>query len=99
MSVTQLTRFKGGKPEEMIKAAKQAKAHWEKQGAEYVGFSRIHTGSWTGQWLYLVRFPNWTAMGKAQDAISQDADFQKLLAHVLTMAEIVGRTTTIGVDL
>ena len=102
MSITQLTRFKaksGETPADMIKSARQAKAHWEKHGAEYVGFSRFHTGTWTGEWLFVVRFPDWGTYGKAQEATAKDAAFQKLLAHVLTTSDMMGRTILTGVDL
>ena len=36
MSITQFTRFKSDKPEEMIKTAKQAKTIFEKHGAEFL---------------------------------------------------------------
>jgi hypothetical protein len=100
--ITQLTRFRAkanGAPEDLVKNAKQAKAHWEKHGAEYVGFSRFHTGPWAGEWLFVVRFPSWTAFGKAQEETAKDAAFQKLLAHVLTTADMMGRTVLTGVDL
>ena len=102
MSITQLPRFKakgGGKPEDIIKSAKQAKVHWEKHGAEFVAFSRFHTGPWTGEWLFVVRFPEWAAYGKAQEATAKDAAFQKMLAHVLTTSDMMGRTILTGVDL
>src|SRR5271157_5138916 len=80
MSITQLTRFKSkanGTAEEMIKNARQAKAHWEKQGAEFVVCHRFHTGECAGDWLFVVRFPNWTTYGKAQEETAKDAAFQK----------------------
>ena len=99
MSVSQLTRFKGGKPADMAKAAKQAKAIWMKHGAEYVVFSRFHTGAWTGEWLFVVRCGDWATFGKAQDGVAKDPAFQKLLTHVLSMAEVTGRNITVGVDI
>jgi hypothetical protein len=40
MAITQFTRFKSDKHEEMIKTAKQAKAIFEKHGAEFLRLSR-----------------------------------------------------------
>ncbi len=99
MSVMQITRFKGADANELIKAAREAKVFWEKAGADFVGFSRIHAGEGTGDWLFAVRFSNWTALGRAQDTVAQDAEFQKLLARVLSFSQIVGRITTVGADL
>ena len=51
MAIVQFTRFKSDKPEEMIKTAKQAKAIFEKHGAEFLRLSRFHTGTWAGEFL------------------------------------------------
>ena len=53
MAIVQFTRFKSDKPEEMIKTAKQAKAIFEKHGAEFLRLSRFHTGMWAGEFLCL----------------------------------------------
>jgi len=99
MYITQFTRWKGGTPEAMTKAAKQAKVHYEKHGAEFFRMSRFYTGAWAGEWLVVSRFANWEAYGKAQDALAKDAEFQKLLAHVMGLAEMTGRSIAVGVDL
>ena len=41
MAIVQFTRFKSDKSEEMVKTAKQAKAIFEKHGAEYLRLSRF----------------------------------------------------------
>ncbi len=51
MAIVQFTRFKSDKPEEMIKTAKQAKAIFEKHGAEFLRLSRFHTGMWAGEFF------------------------------------------------
>ena len=38
-------------------------------------------------------------IGKAQEGLSKDAEFQALLAHVLGIAELTGRNITFGTDL
>ena len=99
MAIAQFTRFKSDKPEEMVKAARQAKAIFEKHGAEFFRLSRFHTGIWAGEWLAVSRFSSWSAYGKAQEGLAQDVEFQKLLAHVQSFAEITGRNITVGIDL
>jgi hypothetical protein len=99
MYIIQFSRWKGGKPEDMIKAAKQAKALFEKHGAEWFRLSRFHTGAWAGEWLVAVRYPSWSAYGKGQDEMAKDAEYQKLLAQVMSMAELTARNITVGVDL
>jgi hypothetical protein len=61
MAILQLTRFKTDKSDEMIKAAKQGKAIFEKHGAEFLRLSRFHTGPWAGEWLISTRKDRWGA--------------------------------------
>lgn len=58
-TITSFTRFKSDKPEEMVKRAKQAKAIFEKHGAEFLRMSRFHTGMWVGEWLVVTRYASW----------------------------------------
>jgi hypothetical protein len=99
MAIVQLTRFKSDKSDEMVKTAKQAKAIFEKHGAEYLRLSRFHTGMWAGEWLVVTRYSSWEVYGKVQEALSKDAAFAKLMAHIPTFAELTGRNITVGVDL
>lgn len=99
MSVSVLNRYKGGKPEDMIAAAKKAKTILERNGAEYFGLSRFFTGDWVGEWAVVARFPDWATLGKAQDALAKDAEYQKLVAHVLSMAQHTARNITVSIDL
>jgi hypothetical protein len=59
MAITQMTRFKSDKAEEMIKNAKNAKTIFEKHGAEFLRLSRFHTGIWAGEWLVVTRYASW----------------------------------------
>jgi hypothetical protein len=62
---------KSDKPEEMVKAAKQAKAIVEKHRAEFLRMSRFHTGTWAGEWLIVTRYASWEVYGKAQEAVQR----------------------------
>ena len=99
MAIVQLTRFKSDNAEEMIKAAKQAKALFEKHGAEYLRLSRFHTGMWTGQWLVATRYASWEVFGKVQEGLAKDPAFAKLMANMKGFAELQSRNITVGVDL
>ncbi len=57
--ITSFTRFKCDKPEELVKRATQAKAIFEKHGAEFLRMSRFHTGMWAGEWLVVTRYASW----------------------------------------
>jgi uncharacterized protein len=56
MAITQLTRFKSDKADEMAKVGKQAKKLFEKHGAEFLRLSRFHTGQFAGEWLFASRY-------------------------------------------
>lgn len=99
MAIVQLSRFRSDNHDEMVNAAKQAKAIFEKHGAEYLRLSRFHSGEFAGQWLAASRYANWEAFGKAQEAISRDKEFAKLMAHMTTFATLTGRNITVSIDL
>jgi hypothetical protein len=98
-AITQLTRWKGGKHDDMVAAAKKAKALIEKHGAELFRISKFHTGNFAGEWLVVSRYADWAAYAKAQDGLAKDSEYQKLLAHVGSMAEVTARNVTVGIDL
>src|SRR6266436_1599360 len=66
MAIVQFTRFKSDKSEEMVKTAKQAKAIFEKHGAEFLRLSRFHTGMWAGEWLVSTRYSSWKCMERCR---------------------------------
>src|ERR1700732_5268464 len=98
-TITSLTRFKSDKAGERVKTAKQAKAIFEKHGAEFLRLSRFHTGVWAGEWLVVSRYANWEVYGKAQEGLEKDPEFAKLLANTATIAQLMGRNLTVSVDL
>jgi hypothetical protein len=99
MAIVQFTRFKSGNPEQMIKTAKQAKAIFEKHGAEFLRLSRFHTGMWAGEFLVATRYSSWEVYGKVQEAVAKDEAFVKLWAQMSTFAELTGRNIAVGIDL
>jgi hypothetical protein len=99
MAIVQFTRFKSDKPEEMTKTAKQAKAIFEKHGAEFLRLSRFHSGTWAGEFLISTRYSSWDVYGKVQEAVAKDEAFAKLYAHTLTFAELRGRSIAVSIDL
>jgi hypothetical protein len=98
-AITQLTRYKSSNHDEMVKAARQAKVIYERHGAELFRVSRFHTGQWAGEWLAVSRYKSWSAYAKAMEGLAEDAEFQNLYAHVLSVAELTGRSITVGIDL
>jgi hypothetical protein len=98
-AITQFTRFKSDKSEEMVKTAKAAKAIFEKHGVEFFRMSRFHTGAWAGEWLIVTRYASWEVYGKAQEGVAKDPEFAKLMAHIPTIAQLTGRNISVAVDL
>jgi hypothetical protein len=99
MAITQFTRFKSDKPEEMVKTAKQAKTIFEKHGAEFLRLSRFHTGVWAGEWLVVTRYASWEVYGKVQEGVAKDPEFVQLMANTATIAQLMGRNIAVGFDL
>ena len=81
MAIVQFTRFKSDKPEEMIKTAKQAKAIFEKHGAEFLRLSRFHTGTWAGEFLISTRYSSSEVYGKVQEALEGRGIREAIRAH------------------
>jgi hypothetical protein len=96
MAIVQFTRFKSDKPDDMIKTARQAKAIFEKHGAE---LSRFHAGAWAGEFLVSTRYSSWEVYGKVQEALAKDEAFAKLYANTATFAELKGRSIAVSIDL
>jgi hypothetical protein len=99
MAITQMTRFKSDKTEEMINNVKEAKIIFERHGAEFLRLSRFHTGIWAGEWLVVSRYANWEVYGKAQEGLAKDPAFAKLMAKMTSIGQLMGRNITVGVDL
>jgi hypothetical protein len=99
MSVTSVAYFKGGRSDEMISAARKAKAILTKHGATNFQLGRVHTGPETGQWAAVSMFANWEEYGRAQAALANDAEYQALFAQVAAVAELTSRRIVAGIDL
>ena len=98
-AITQMTRFKSDKTEEMVKNAKNAKTIFEKHGAEFLRLSRFHAGMWAGEWLVVTRYASWEAYGRAQEGLAKDPAYAKLMANTAAIAQLMGRSITVGVEL
>lgn len=99
MSVTSMSRYKGGTYEQIAPFAKRTKAIHEKYGAEMVRLSRIYTGPNVGEWLYVVRLADWAAFGKWQEALAKDTEFQDNLAKGASVTHLTGRVIVVDADL
>src|SRR4051794_38052936 len=99
MPVMSFTRWRGGETEDTRKEASAAQRHMTKAGALSVEMHRFHSGAFIGEWLVSVRYANWEAYGKAQDALAADAEYQALLKRVMDRAELVGRSVLVDQEI
>jgi hypothetical protein len=99
MAIISVTRWKGGARETVIELSRKAKAIHERNGAEICRLAQIHTGDHVGQWLFTVRYKDWEAYGKTVQALMANAEFQKLLAEVGKVSELVDRRVLNEVEL
>jgi hypothetical protein len=97
MSITQMTRFKSNQPEQMVNAYKTGKMLFEKHGAEWLRFSRFHSGPFTGEWLATSRYADWAAYGKAQEGLANDPDYVKMMSQMQGFSEMTARSIAVGV--
>lgn len=99
MTITSVTHWKGGKHDDMLQAARKAKAIHEKHGADDFRLGKAHAGPNAGQWVAVSYFRNWESYGKVQEALARDSEYQALLAQVGSMAELTARSLVVGIDL
>ena len=99
MPIVQFTRFKTDKPDEMVQIVRRAKTIFEKHGAEFLRLSRFHTGPWAGELLVATRYASWEIYGKVQEALEKDAEFARVLADGMKIAELQSRNIAVGIDL
>jgi hypothetical protein len=97
MSVTSATIWKG-KREEIVPIAGKLKPLLEKHGAELVEVGVFYSGPNTGQFLGRIRYPDWEAFGRAQQAMAKDPEFQKVMTEALGTADLQSRSVVVSVD-
>jgi hypothetical protein len=102
MSVVVMNRYIGGTPNEVVPIVKEWKEIIEKNGAESVRLSRFFTGPFVGQWLFVVRYSDWAAYARYQDALSAlagDAKFKELLERTQKIHDVTERIITVEIDI
>ncbi|MES2713030.1 MAG: hypothetical protein V4653_15730 [Pseudomonadota bacterium] len=99
MTISTLTRWKGGTADDMVSVTTSARELMVLHGAEAVSLSRFHTGPFMGEWLITARYPDWTTYGRAQDGLALDPSYQDLFGRVSGFAELAGRELVIGYEI
>ncbi|MBI1777918.1 MAG: hypothetical protein HYR63_21470 [Proteobacteria bacterium] len=98
MSVTILSRWKGN-PKDAARVGKKTKPIFKKHGAEMMRMATFYSGPYTGQILVAIRYPDWKTYGNAMQALSTDAQYQKIIEEVRKVAELQSRSIVVGLDL
>ena len=102
MSVVLMNRYIGGTPNEVVPIVKEWKEIMEKNGAESARLSRFFTGPFVGQWLFVVRYSDWAAYARSQDALSAlagDTKFKELQERGQNMQQVMERIITVEIDI
>jgi hypothetical protein len=102
MSVVLMNRYAGGTTNEVVPLVKEWKEILEKSGAESVRLSRFFTGPFVGQWLFVVRYSDWAAYARYQDALSAlagNAKFKELQERGQNMQQLMERIITVEIDI
>lgn len=98
MSVRTVTHWRGGSLDEILPIARTAKAIWAKYGGD-MQLGRAQFGPEVGQWVVMITFKDWEALGKAQQAISSDQQYNALFADLTRMSELTARRIITSIDL
>jgi hypothetical protein len=102
MAVVMMNRYSGGTPNEVVPLVKEWKEILEKNGAESVRLSRFFTGPFVGQWLFVVRYSDWAAYARYQDALGAlagDTKFKELQERGQKMQQVMERIITVEMDI
>lgn len=99
MSVTEVTYWKGGKPDQFLPIAREAKDILLRHGAASVQLTRVHAGPEIGQLAAVISYSGWEAFGRAREALANDSGYQALLARAAEFAEITSRRIVTSIEL
>ena len=98
MAITATSRWKGNR-EDALRIGKQVATILKSHGATAVRLGYCYSGECTGQLLAVTIFPDWSTYGRAMQAISEDSQYQSLLAEALKIGELQERAVFITEDL
>jgi len=98
MTISGVSHYRGGTVDEIAPLAKALKAAYLKHGVDY-RLSRFQTGPNVGDWFVVVQYPDQTAYEKAQAAIGQDPECQRLFIEIAKFATRISREMVTDLDL
>ncbi|MBV8120468.1 MAG: NIPSNAP family protein [Alphaproteobacteria bacterium] len=98
MAITIVSRWKG-KLEDALPRAKEVAPLIKRHGATSVLLGYCHSGAFTGQISIVATFPDMATYGRAWQAISEDAHYQRILAEASNIAELQDRSVIVTQEL
>ena len=98
MAITAVSRWKG-KLEDALPIAREIAPLLKNQGATAVRLGYCHSGEYTGQVYAAIIFPDWATYGRAMQALSADAQYQRIFADALKIADLQDRSVIITQDI
>lgn len=99
MAINLVTHRAGGKPADMVAAARRLKTLASKYGAEDLQLSIEIAGPGAGQFVLVLRFSSWESYGRSMAGLTADPEFQSTLAQLEAAGETVSRRLVASVDL
>ena len=98
MTLSAISRYRGGAIDDMEPLAQALKAIYIKYGIGY-RLSRVQSGPNEGDWLVIVTYADAIAYEKAQALFSQDAELQQVFIKISKFASRISREMVVDVAL
>ena len=98
MPITVVSRWKG-KLEDALPIAREVAPLLKTQGATAVRLGYCHSGEYTGQVYAAIIYPDWATYGRAMQALSGDAQYQRIFAEALKIADLQERSVIVTQDI
>ena len=90
MSVSAVSRYRGGTVDAVTPLARRMKAVLQRHGVGY-RVSRFQTGPNVGEWLVVVTYADWMAYAKAQEGFAGDAEHRAVVTEISKLVTLVSR--------
>lgn len=90
MAIIAQSRWKGNAEYQVL--AKEAAVIAKKHGAISLRAGRCFSGEYTGQVVVSAAFPDWETYGRAMQALSTDAEWQRVFAEASKISELQDRS-------
>ncbi|MBV9202323.1 MAG: hypothetical protein JOY83_21840 [Alphaproteobacteria bacterium] len=98
MTLSAISRYRGGAIDEVAPLARTLKGIYLKYGVGY-RLSRFQTGPNEGEWLVIVTYADATAYEKAQALLAQDLECQQVFIEIAKFAKRISREMVVDLDL